>query len=310
MATNPIADALPQLFASAEDAADGAHDHGAAVNLQQNTEARIRADLAAARAAENAYAAAKTLKDTRSGELRIADSNARAFLKAARAVLAQNLGEDWTAAWEVTGFPGQSTAVPGTQDERMTLCSSLNNYFTNNPAMEVNTANLVVTAVRADALFTAFSNARNASNNANSAAAGARNGRDGAVNTLKTRLRGLIAELGQLLDDTSPLWDAFGLNAPGAAATLPGDVPEALIATPGATGTVHVEWADARNATRYRVWKQIVSVDADFVAVATVTDSDATLSGLPDTRTVKLRVTAVNDGGESLPSVEISVVVP
>ena len=190
----------------------------------------------------------------------------------------------------------------------MTLCAALNNYFTVNPGMEVNTANLILTAARADALFTAFSNARNASNNANSAAAGARNGRDGAVTVLKTRLRGLIAELGQLLPDTSPLWDAFGLNAPGAAATP--DVPEALIATPGAAGTVHVDWADARNATRYRVWKQVVGVDAAFVAVATVTDSDATLSGLPATRTVKLRVTSANDGGESLPSAEISVVVP
>lgn len=39
MASNPIPDALPQLFALAEDMADGLHDHQVAIGIKQNLEA-------------------------------------------------------------------------------------------------------------------------------------------------------------------------------------------------------------------------------------------------------------------------------
>ncbi len=147
---NTFPSGRPQLFALGEDMADGLHNHGAAVDIKQNTEPVFRADLDAARTAESVYAAAKSAKDGFATALRIADSNSRAFLKAARAVLAQGLGEVWSAAWEATGFPNPSTAVPTTQDERLTLCGGLKKYFTDNPAMEVNTPRLVVNAARAD----------------------------------------------------------------------------------------------------------------------------------------------------------------
>ena len=304
---NPIPNGLPELFSMAEDMADGLNTHEATVGIKQNTESDLRADLAAAQAAEGAYAAAKGVKVTASTNLRIADSNARAFLKAARAVLAKRYGELWSAAWEPTGFPNQSTAVPGKQDERFALCAALRRYFTDNPTHEVPDPNINVTAVEADARYTALSNARQAVNDANTAAGEKRNDRDAAVASLKTRMRGLIAELDQLLDDNDPRWDAFGLNPPGASG-IP-DVPEALVVTPGVAGTLLADWADARGATRYRVFQQIVGVDPDFRDVLTVTDSDATLAGLPTGATVKVRVTARNDAGESLPSAEVETVV-
>jgi hypothetical protein len=42
----------------------------------------------------------------------------------------------------------------------------------------------------------------------------------------------------------------------------------------------------------------------------TVTESDATLSGLPSGSTVKVRVTAANAAGESAPSAEAQILVP
>ena len=63
------------------------------------------------------------------------------------------------------------------------------------------------------------------------------------------------------------------------------------------------------DAEHYRVWKQVVGVDADFVAAGSPTDSDFTLTGLPSGATVKVRVTAVNDAGESQPSVTKQIVV-
>jgi hypothetical protein len=73
---------------------------------------------------------------------------------------------------------------------------------------------------------------------------------------------------------------------------------------------VLVDWADARRAERYRVFRQIVGADADFVHAVTVTESDATLSGLTSGSTVKVRVTAANAAGESRPSAEAQIVVP
>jgi hypothetical protein len=46
------------------------------------------------------------------------------------------------------------------------------------------------------------------------------------------------------------------------------------------------------------------------VAVVTVTDSDATLTGLPSGATVQVRVTAANEAGESQPSAVVQIVVP
>lgn len=41
----------------------------------------------------------------------------------------------------------------------------------------------------------------------------------------------------------------------------------------------------------------MTGVDADFIAVASVTDSDATLTGLPSGTTVQIQITALNDAG-------------
>lgn len=71
------------------------------------------------------------------------------------------------------------------------------------------------------------------------------------------------------------------------------------------------DWSDAsRRAARDLVWVQVAGVDADFRAVATVTDSDATLTGLPSGKTAIMRVTAANDAGESTMGAEVQTMVP
>ena len=160
MSANPIPPTNPQLFALAQDAADGADVHGIAIGILQNTAAKISADLTAARAAEATYAASKTAKDTASANLRQADSNARAFIKALAAYYTQIISDGWTAAWEATGFPNLSTAVPLLQDERLTLCGATRDYLTANPTLEISNGSLVLTAARAESLFIAFSGAR------------------------------------------------------------------------------------------------------------------------------------------------------
>lgn len=58
------------------------------------------------------------------------------------------------------------------------------------------------------------------------------------------------------------------------------------------------------------VLKAYFNANPGQVNVPLNTDSDASLSGLPTGSTVKVRVTAANSAGESLPSAEAQIVVP
>lgn len=60
------------------------------------------------------------------------------------------------------------------------------------------------------------------------------------------------------------------------------------------------DWAGSSRAGR----------DADFVHAVTEVKSDAALSGLPSGVTVKVRVSAAHNAGESRPGAEAQIVVP
>ena len=306
MASNEIPVNLDQLFTLAEDAADGLHTYEVAIGIKQNKEADVRADLTAARAGSTDYDNSRSAKTALSTAATVADSNGKAYLGAARKILALKLGEQWSDLWLPTGFPNLSTAVPATSEERQSLLFALKDYFTANPANEV--AALNVTAAQAGLLANALSTARSAVNDGINLSGQKKNTRDAAVTQLRKRLRGLVNELGQLLHDDDPRWNAFGFNPPAAPNTP--DVPDAPILTAGAPGTVLADWPDARRADHYRVWKQIVGVDADFIAAGSPTDSDLTLTGLAHGATIKICVSAVNAAGESQKSDPAQIVVP
>ena len=63
-------------------------------------------------------------------------------------------------------------------------------------------------------------------------------------------------------------------------------------------------------AGHYRVYQQVVGVDADFVLGVSPNDSDATLAGLPSGQTLKVYVVATNEAGDSPASGTEEVVVP
>jgi hypothetical protein len=221
--------------------------------------------------------------------------------------LAVTLGGQWSQAWEATGFPNQSLAVPSTMAERQALLAALQAYFVANPGQE--NAPLNVTAARAGTLFTALSDTRSAANAAVVDVGQKKVTRDAAERTLRRRLRGLIDELTQLLEADDPRWAAFGL-VPPAGSDQP-DTPENIVVTPGALGSLFVDWTDAARAESYRVYKQVVGTDSDFVLATTVSESDATLSGLPPASTVNIQIIAVNSqGDESPPSAIVQAVVP
>jgi len=305
MASNRLPDPLDDLFTLAEDMADGCHNHEAAIGLKQNLEVDVRADLDAAVLAQGTFKTALSAKTGLGTAVTVADSNAKAFIGSARRVLVENYGERWSQSWAATGFPDLSTAVPHTQAKRQALLLSLKNFFKANPSMEVNTPKVIVTSALAGTLFTALSAARVAAAEGNTDAARKKILRDAAGQTLRDRMMGLIAELGQLLDATDPLWLAFGLNEPGAT-NLPDSV-DGLVLVAGPAGTVLAHWSNPSRATRFRVYKQIDGVDPIPINITTVTEADATLTGQPSGRLLKIFVIAANDAGQAAPSDTVQI---
>lgn len=305
MASNQLPKGQDPLLTLGADFADGLHAHEAEVGVKLNPEALVRADLAALRATEGAFQTARADKKLRTAAQTIADSNGKAFIGKARKAIGFQLGDRWSAVWLPTGFPNQSTAVPDNLADRQQLLAKLKGYFTANPAHELAAQN--VTAAQAEALFNALSSARSAVAEKENDLGAKKTARADAEAALRTRLSNGIEELGQLLAEDDPRWHAFGLNLPSDPDT-PEQV-EGLVVTPTVPGTSFVDWADARRANYYRVWVQVVGVDADFRQADRRDESDATLAGLPSGQTVKVKITAANDAGEGPESADVQAVV-
>ena len=132
--------------------------------------------------------------------------------------------------------------------------------------------------------------------------------RNAADVTLRKRVRGLVTELETLLADNDPRWHAFGLSMPSDP-----DTPEpvsAVTLTPNMAGKVVATWPRATRATRYRVFKQVVGVDAEPINVETVHDRELMLEGLPTGQTLNVFIIAANDAGEAQPSPTAQIVIP
>jgi hypothetical protein len=126
--------------------------------VKQNTEAVLRAALAAARAAESAFGNAQVTKKTLNAALTAADVAGKTFIVNARKRLSKFLGEVYSTEWGAAGWPNNSTALPSTQAERFSLINSLKLYFTANPTQA--SVDMEVTAALAATLHTTMSNAR------------------------------------------------------------------------------------------------------------------------------------------------------
>lgn len=305
MAANPTPDNNDILRALADRLADGCHKHETALGIKQNTEARVRADIATLLEAGTQVGLKKGALDDANVAIEIADSAAVTLLTACKGVLRLKLGERWNSKWEATGFPDQSTAVPNTQDARFALLQALKNYFTHMPASE--NADFGVTAAACDAAWIVYSDAREQLAGADSAMTTAFENRTLGENALRSRVRGLINELEQLLADDDARWEDFGLNIPANPTA-----PEAVASVTLEAMTNHrigVAWPYAVRATRYGIDLKIVGVDDDFARKTSVKDLETILKGLTAGQVVRIRIVAGNDGGEASPSPEAEVMV-
>jgi len=323
MASQQIPEVYDPLIQLAEDAADGAHELGAAVGLKQNDEDALRAvleDLTGTPAGpDNVPPAvpglkakwnnAKTEKGAKSGAFRTAKSNGRTIAAACIGILKPRLGNQWTNEWQNAGFTGGSLALP---DNCLTLLQQLRAYFAQHPTHEkVDLApGINATAAACEAAAQAISSASTASNNSNTASGLAKSAYEAGVKACRNRLTALREELNLLLGPEDERWYSFGFDRPGDPETP--EVPDNLTTIPGAPGshTLFIDWDDARRAEGYRV-TLLNAATNDPVDSRLTTDSEATFTGLPAGISVKITITArLTNGAESPASPPLTAAVP
>ena len=294
------------LRSLAEHAADGLHNLQTAIGVKQNTETLTRADLAAAISANGTYQATKTARLQAVAGERLVDSDAKLSLRTARDVLKKPLGDVYTQSWAEVGFLNNSLALPATLGGRIALLGSMAGYFTAHATLEV--ASLGVTAAALTGKHDALAGVVAAVATAEANQQSKRELRDAAVTALQHRLRGLVQELSKLLGPLDPRWKQFGFNEPGDDSRPA--TPEGLTVIPGAARHLQAEWNYTPGAARYHLYREVVGVDPEYVFVKTVTDTSATFNSFVSGAHVRVRLTAVNSAGESLPCAPVEQVVP
>jgi hypothetical protein len=309
MASNPTPDNPDIGRALADRMADGSHTHEVAVGIKQNNEAAMRAANLNMKNAQLDVGAAKATVGVQSDALKAVDDAITLTLTNCRLRLVNQLGQFWNPAWEATGFPDQSTAVPDNQGKRLSLLDSLASYFTANPARE--STDLGATAALCAAAFTQLSDAREALGNAKTNQKTKITLRDGAFRALRNRIRGLIEELGKLIADDDPRWEDFGLTIP-ANPSAPEDAPT-LSGDAVGNGKLHLEWTYVTRLTGTRLLTKRTtgaSIDLDFINAGTVDGGlEKTLPGFVPGVIVQAKVVPYNDGGDGPESAVVSVTI-
>jgi hypothetical protein len=305
MTTRTIPRAIEDLIQLAVRALAGLLGIGVTVDIQQNTAAKMSADLydltgepgagpnAGKQGQLNLKRAAVTAAET---ARRTAIANGLKFCADGIDALKSHLGRRWNPQWQAVGFTQGSLRLPR---HPLALLLQLRNYFRTHAAHEISAKE--ITAAKADALATAVEQAEHDLDLAKSARKTASEARDEAVRALSSRLRGLRTELDQLLADDDARWIEFGFSRP-----IDGHIPAAVasltLRAGGVPGEIIAEWAPSSGAINYRVSRLIAGVDTEPVEIGLVAEPLTIISDLPHGANVTVIVTARNDDGETLPS--------
>ena len=231
-------------------------------------------------------------------QLRQKRAVAAEFLRDVRNHLTGPLGDTWSALWVPLGFINASLKLPNTDAGRCQVLAKVKAYFTAHPEQENAAENY--TAAQADAICAPMVAAVAAVENCKFDTRTKRDLRDAAIRLLDKKISALRNELETVLEPLDPRWLKFFDRIPGDP-RVPEPVEE-FVATTQVGGIINLDWEDAARAARYRVLKQVVGTDADFVVVETVEESEAQLTNVPAGATVKLQIVPVNGVGSGAPS--------
>ena len=299
---NIVPRSLVDLVPASEAAVRGAAQSGQVVGLKHNDEAVMRAETEALVDAIMNSEQAKAVQSANRETVRSQTETARKWMKLTRNNLMPRFGDQYSQAWDITGFVG-SLAIPTTASEVAFILAIMQKFLATTPGAEIPPLN--ITAAQAETLKNDLNAAVAAVNKQEKTVRDMADARDGAADKVRFRLRALINELAQLIGSLDNSWLVFGFNMPGAD-EVP-DVPEHINAVLIGSNAISLKWATSARAQYYRVWKRVVGVDKEFVAVGSPADLDFTIEALPNNAKIEIAVSAVNNGGETAPSTVITV---
>ncbi|MDB6028136.1 MAG: hypothetical protein JWM68_4359 [Verrucomicrobiales bacterium] len=284
-------------------ASKGLEEHEEELDVKYCTSVVLNAARALAFAAALLFNNAKLLLRTKRDAFSEARDAVRIFATLLREILKPIFGSEFNESWAVLGFV-DSLAISMKFEDLRPLLQTMVAFLTANPAREV--AVLNITAAHAQVLLTALEEAQAAVTLQETAVGMIKDDRDAKFEALRGKVLQLFGELSHLMDPLDRRWTAFGFNKPGAMETP--DVPEnvaVILIGPNAAAT---KWGASARAEYYRVWRRVIGVDAEPVAVGSPADLDFTLENLPAASTIEIYLSAVNNGGESQLSEKITIV--
>lgn len=264
---------------------------------------KVEVDLLALLTGNDAFQSGRLLLSARRETVREKAKVGRDLIMVTRDMLKPRFGPQFSAVWEILGFD-DSLQAPNLPEEVKPMVRAIQVYMAANPTFEVPL--LGITAANALSVYNDLNAAMIALNLQESALGILRDTRDGAMDALAGTVRGLVDELGLKLGPLDPRWKAFGLNIPGADETP--DAVEGLKAMLIGPTAAALKWEAAPRAQYYRVWKRVLGVDADYIAVGSPADIDFTIENLPTNATIDIIISAVNNGGEGARSEAVRIV--
>lgn len=225
-------------------------------------------------------------------ELREKRADAAVYLERVRDYLTGFLGGSWSPQWAGLGFVNNTLELPSKDSSRCTILENVKLYFTAHPEHE--NAAKEYTAVKAGSVCTPLSGAVANVENCKFEARTKFDLRDKAIRLLDRKHSELRKELETVLEPTDPRWLKFFDRIPGDE-RVPEKVEEVTASVAG--NMLVADWSDAARADHYKVFKQVVGVDAQPVLVNSVADSAAQFPVTPGT-VVKLQVVPSNAMGD------------
>jgi hypothetical protein len=281
----------------------GASQHGVALGLKHNTAAVIGGDRAALNTAINNEQQGKLTLATQLAAMQAMLMMIITFVTIARDVLKAHLGIHYSNAWDAVGFVG-SLVIPRTADRLRIVLERMVAYLTANPALQNEALNVKIDAIQL--LLNDLIVMQQEVSNKKTALKNLQVVRRQKVAAMIERVGNLFKEAQTLLDPLDMRWIELGFNRPGAERIA--DVPTNIIAVLVGASAISIKWDAAPRAQYYRIWKRVIGVDAELIAIGNSADRDFTLEGLAANKTVEIAVSAVNSGGESERSAVVSVI--
>lgn len=300
MAQNKLPGPISELLDLAQRIELGISSKGVEIGLLQYTIANFSPKRTALDQKQNAFNVARSALAAASTGCQIAVAAMRAACLEARKILSISFGDDWSPQWTEAGWPGPTSAVPTNEAGLASLCDNLVSFLTANPGYVVSTPKIDLTAGRFSGALSAMASALTIFQATKTAHGTAKNNRTLDDKTLRKAMRGLIDVLSDLIPPLSPVWDAFGLNQPGATVTPERAAAPSLIKV--SPGKVLAQTSPTPLTTYYRWMYQLVGVDAEFRFGGRTNDPLIELTDQPATGTLRVKVNACNQAGPGISS--------